>query len=151
VDGHDEFAVGQSEMSLAVFHIELAQRNAAMALRADDVDFGAKNEQSGRKIATVGGVTALSLWGNMTNIPTILETICVGVPPPFALIVINAAGIDAQIAANRPHVAVTRPGDRLGGLRECAILGADHRVAGKSGDGHTRTDHYAAFVGLELG
>src|SRR5450759_3862300 len=105
MDRHDELAFGQSEMGLAVFDIEIAQRNSAIALCAGNVNFGAENEQSGRKIAAVGGVTALSLRSNMTNIPAMLETISIRVPPPFALIVINAAGIEAQIAANRPHDA----------------------------------------------
>src|ERR1700693_5999892 len=96
-------------------------------------------------------MTALSLRGNVTSTPATFETISIGVPPPFALIVVNAAGIKAQIAANGRHDAVTGPGDRCGGLRKGAILAGDHRVASKRGDGHPRANRYAAFADLDLG
>ena len=57
----DEFSLRQGKVRLAVFDIELAQGNAANALRAGDVDFGAKSEKGGRKVAREGGVTVLSL------------------------------------------------------------------------------------------
>src|SRR5450759_1469140 len=129
----DELAISQSEMRLAVFNIEFAQGNSAMTLCAGNANFGTKNEQGGRKIAGEGGVTTLSLRGNMANIPAVLEAIGICAPPPFALIVVNAARVEAQIAADRPHDAVTGSGDCLSSLRECAILGRDHRVAGKGG------------------
>src|ERR1019366_7405576 len=147
----DELAGGQSEMGLAVFDIEFTQRNTPLALRAGNVDFGAEHEQGRRQVAGESGMTALSLWGNVTDISAIFQTIGVGAPPPFALIVINAAGIEAQIAANGCHDAVTGPGDRFGGLRERAILAGGCRVASQRGDGHTRADRHPAAVGLDLG
>ena len=93
--GDDEFAVCQSEMRLAVFEIELAQGNAADALRAGNVDFGAKSEQGGRKVAREGCVAVLSLRGNMASISAVLETIGICLPPPFALIVVDAARVEA--------------------------------------------------------
>ena len=120
---HKEFAGGQREMGLAVFDIELAQRNSALAFCAGDVDFGAVNEQSGRQVAAEGGMTALSLRGDMASLPAILETISIGAPPPFALVVVNAARIEAQIAADGCHVAVTGPGDRFGRLAPARDIG----------------------------
>ena len=100
----DELAISQSEMRFAVFNIKFAQGNSAMTLCTGNVDFSTKNEQGGRKIAGEGGVTALSLRGNMANIPAVLETISICLPPPFALIVVNAAGIEAQIAADAARI-----------------------------------------------
>src|SRR5664279_4033367 len=148
---HDELAGGQSEMGLTVFDIEFAQRNAALAFWTGSINLGAEHEQSRRKIAGESGMAALSLRGNVADIAAIFQAIGVGAPPPFALIVINAAGIEAQIAANGRHDAVTWPRDRCGGLRERAILAGDRRVASQRGDGHTRADRHAAAVSLDLG
>src|SRR5450755_770735 len=138
----DEFAISQSEMRFAVFNIKFAQGNAAMTFCTGNANFSTKNEQGGRKIAGEGGVTTLSLRGNVANIPAVLEAISIGAPPPFALIVVNAARVEAQIAADSRHDAVTGPGDRFGGLRERAILAGDIRVASKRGDGHARADRH---------
>ena len=122
-----------------------------MTLCTGNAYFSTKNEQSGRKIADEGGVTTLSLRGNMANIPAVFEAISICTSPPFALIVVYAASIEAQIAADRPHDAVTGSGDRLGGLRDGAISGGDNRVASQVGDGHTRADRHARSVGLDFG
>src|SRR5664280_1550696 len=96
-------------------------------------------------------MTTLSLRGNVADVSAMLQTIGIGAPPPFALIVINAAGIEAQIAADGRHDAVTGSGDRYSGLRERAILAGNRRVAGKRGDGHPCADRQSALVGLDLG
>src|ERR1017187_5929427 len=151
MDRHDELAGRQCEMGLAVFDIELAQRNSALALGAGNVDFGAINEQSRRQVAGESGMTALSLRGDVADVAAILQAIGVRTPAPFALIVINAAGIETQIAADGRHDAMPGPGDRFGRLRERAILAGDRRVARERGDGHARADRYAASVALDLG
>src|SRR6185437_59531 len=51
-----------------------------------------------------------------------LEAVVVGVPPPFTLIVEDAARVEAEIAADRTHVAVSRAGYVCGGLREDGIM-----------------------------
>ena len=45
-----------------------------------------------------------------------LEAEVVGFAPPMALIVIQTAGVETQIAANRRHRPVTGTGNRVGGL-----------------------------------
>src|SRR3974390_2870744 len=111
MDRHDELARGQSEMGAAIFHIELAERHSPLALRTGDIDFGAEREQSGREIAGIGGMKPLALWSDVTNVAAMFEAIGVGVPPPLALVIVDAAGIEAQIAADRRHAAVAGAGD----------------------------------------
>src|SRR6516225_6421837 len=86
----------------------------------------------------------------MADVPAVLETIGVRASPPFALIVVNAACVEAQIAPDGPQDAVTRSGDSVSSLRECSISSNDHVVAGKSGDRHARTDRHATIVDLDL-
>ncbi len=51
-----------------------------------------------------------------------LQAMVIGVAPPFALIVENAAGVETEIAADRAHVAVGRAGDVRGRLRHHRIM-----------------------------
>ena len=104
-------------------------------------------KQSRRQIAGKGRVTAASLRSDVTDIATVLETIRICAPPPFTLIVVDAASIEAQIAADRRHCAVSRPGDCLGGLRERSILVSDKFVAGEGGDGYACANRYAIVIG----
>ena len=55
----------------------------------------------------------------------------IGLAPPFALIVENAARIEREIAADRAHVAVGRAGDMGRGLRHDRIM---FRHIGMRGD-----------------
>ena len=85
-------------MCLAVLEIQFAQGDPTIALCSRNINLGTKDEQGGRKIAGEGGMTALPLRGHMANAPVILETKVICGSPPFALIVVNAAGVEAQIA-----------------------------------------------------
>src|SRR5262249_51349596 len=102
-DRYEEFAIGQCKMGFAILNINLAQGNSAGASRASNIDFGAKHQQGGRKIAAERGVAALSLRSDMADVPAAFKAISIGVSPPFALIVVDAARIEAQIAADRSH------------------------------------------------
>ena len=96
-----------------------ARRETALAaLRAGNIDLSTEDEQSWRQIAGEGGMTAVSLRCDVASIATVLEAIRVGFPPPFALIVINAARIEAQVAAQRAHIAQVRRGDLAGRLAQ---------------------------------
>src|SRR5262249_39327199 len=54
----------------------------------------------------------------------------IGAPPPFALIVEDAARVEAQIAADRAHVAVSGPRNVRSRLRENWIVSVDGGVLG---------------------
>ena len=103
-------------MRAAVFRIKVGKRNAATAGRAGDFDLGAEHHQGRGEIAAEGGVAALALRRDVAGIAAMLEAIVVGVPPPFALIVVDAARIEAEIAADGRHGAVAGSGDRFGGF-----------------------------------
>ena len=58
----------------------------------------------------------------MTNIADGFQAMMIGLAPPFALIVKNAARIEREIAAERSHVAVGRAGNVSGCLRYHRVM-----------------------------
>jgi hypothetical protein len=58
------------------------------------------------------------------------QTMMIGLAPPFALIVKDAARVERDIAADRSHVAMGRPGDLAGRLRYCRIVLQHARMCG---------------------
>ncbi len=73
----------------------------------------------------------------------------IGRTPPFALVVEDAASIEAEIAADRAHVAVRRPGNVRGGLRDDRIVRDDRRMLGEFAERDGRADFDGACVGLD--
>ena len=71
------------------------------------------------------------------------------VAPPFALIVKNAAGVEREIAADRPHVAVGRAGDMAGRLRHHRIVLQHTGMRGEFGECDRGTDLESARVRLD--
>src|SRR4249920_3800222 len=119
-------------MRAAVLGIEIGERDAAPTARPGNLHLGAEHHQGGCEIAAEGRMAALALGRDMAGVAAMLEAILVRAPPPFALIVIDAAGIEAEIAAYRRHAAVAGTGDRFGGLGRAAIAFADTGVGGKT-------------------
>ena len=111
--------------------IELLKRDRALAVRAGDVDLGAEREQGGREIAGESGkADAAAFRRDVADGAGGLQAVVIGVAPPFALIVEDAARVEAEIAAERAHVAVGRAGDVGGGLRHHRIKLDDVGVLG---------------------
>jgi len=75
-----------------------------------------------------------------------LEAVMIGVAPPFALIVKNAAGVEAEIAANRAHIALGRPGDMRRCLRHRGIVPHHAGMRGDLGQRCCRADRKLARV-----
>ena len=66
---------------------------------------------------------AAAFWRDVAHGPGGLEAMVERAAPPLALVIEDAARIEAEVAADRAHVAMGRPGDRAGSLA----------IAGKSG------------------
>src|SRR5204862_5619988 len=73
----------------------------------------------------------------------------VGRAPPLALIVEDAARVEAQIAADGAHVTVRGPGDRACGLCHHWIVLRDLAVESKLGQRHRRSDLETTLVGSD--
>ena len=74
------------------------------ALGAGEIDFRIEREEGGREIAAEGReADAAALRRDVAYGAGGLQTVIIGVAPPFALIVIDAAGVEAEIAADRAH------------------------------------------------
>src|SRR6185295_15668523 len=73
--------------------------------------------QGGGQVAAEGGEAhAAALGRHMANLARGLETMVVGRAPPFALVVEDAAGVEAEIAAEGAHIALGWPGHRCRGF-----------------------------------
>ena len=89
--------------------VEICERQRAPARRAGDVDLGAERQQRRRQIAAEGGEAhAAALRRDVADLAGGLEAMMVGGAPPFALIVEDAARVEAEIAADGAHVAMGR-------------------------------------------
>src|SRR5450759_5420033 len=75
----------------------------------------------------------------------------IGGAPPFALIVKDAAGVEAEIAADRAHVALGGAGDVAGGLRQYRIMLDDRRMLGQRGQPHRGADLKCIYISLDGG
>ena len=110
--------------------VELCERQRAPARGPDEVDLGAERQQRRRQIAAEGGKAhAAALRRHVADVARGLEAVIVGRAPPFALIVEDAARVEAEIAADRAHVAMGRAGDCGRRLRHDRIVLARRRDA----------------------
>ena len=142
--GGDELARAQREIIFAVAlglgdrhvlagkaDIERLERNGALAGGAGDVDLGAERQQRGGKIAGEGRkADAAALRRDVADGAGGLQAMIVGVTPPFALVIEDAARVEAEIAADRAHVALGGAGDMRGRLRDHGIMLVDRGMRG---------------------
>src|SRR6185369_11244774 len=109
--------------------VELLQRQSAPARGPDQIHLGAERHQGGRQVAAEGGEAyTAALRRHVADIARGLEAVVVGRAPPLALIVEDAARVEAQIAADGAHVAVRGPGDRARRLRHHRMVLRDLAV-----------------------
>jgi len=151
--GGDELAWAQREIIFAVAlrlgdrhvlsreaDIERLERDGALAGRTRDVDLGAEREQGRRKVAAERGkADAATLRRDVADGAGGLQAVIVGVAPPFALVIEDAARVEAEIAADRAHVAVGGAGDVRGRLRDHGIMPVDGGMRGDLAQAYRRT------------
>src|SRR5262249_14548886 len=89
-----------------------------------------------------------ALRRNMTNFACRLEAMMVGGTPPFALVVEKTAGVEAEIAAYRAHVAVGGSGDEVRCLRDNGIIRAHLRMHRKLRERDRGADFKLVSIGL---
>src|SRR5580658_942540 len=157
--GDDDFARAQRQIILAVARrsvmprmadIELAQRQRPPSRRTGNLDLALERQQRRREITAEGGeADAAALGRDMTDRARGLEAMIVGLSPPFALVVVDAARVEAEIAADGAHLALRRAGDRRRSLGQHPILRPHLRMSGKLGQGHGRTDAERVALGLD--
>ena len=86
------------------------QRQRARPCRSREIDLGAERQQRRREVAAEGRETdAAALRRNVTDVAGGLKAMVIGGAPPFALVIEQAARVETEIAAYRPHVAVGGP------------------------------------------
>src|SRR5262249_36137273 len=112
-------------------NIKLLEGNGAFPRCTRDVHFGAKCKQGGGKVARESREAhAATLRRDVAYCAGCLQAVVVGAPPPFALIVENAACVEAEIATNGSHVAVCGAGDVRGSMCKDRVVLIDIGVLG---------------------
>ena len=103
--------------------VQAFERDRAFARGSGKIDFGVERQQGRREIPAEGGeADAAAFRRDVTDIAGGLKAMVVGGAPPFALVIEQAARIEAEIAADRSHVAMGGAGDEGGGLRHHRIV-----------------------------
>src|SRR5262249_21964879 len=110
---------------------KLHKGNGAFSRRTRDINFGAKCEQGGGKVAGESRKAhTAALRRNVAYGAGCLQAVIVGVSPPFALIVENAPCVETEIATDGSHIAVCGTGDVRGGLRKDRVVLINSGVLG---------------------
>src|SRR5262245_40197808 len=136
-------------MRAARLDINVPERSPSTAVRTRDLRIGAEREQRRREIAGIGGVATLALRRDVADVATPLQAESVRLAPPCALIVEDAARVEAEITADRRHGAVAGSGDRLGCLRHGPVVRRDQHLAGERDEGHAGADAQPALAELD--
>ena len=130
--------------------IEIGERHRPAARRPRDVDLGIERQQRRRQVAAEGGeADAAAFRRDVADVAGGFQAMMIGVAPPFALIVENAARIEREIAADRAHVAVGRAGNMRRGLRHDRIMLRHIGMRGDFGQRGRGADLEPMRVGLD--
>src|SRR5437763_1466904 len=130
--------------------IETRKRDGAPSGGAGEINLGPQREQRGCEIAAEAREThAATLGRDVANLARRLEAMMVGLPPPFALIVKDAARVETQIAADRPHIAMRGAGDDLCGLGQHGIVLGNTGMGGNLGERHRSADLQSLGIRLD--
>src|SRR6266508_2815129 len=97
--GDQDLIGSERQMRPPILDIKIGKGHAPSSHRTGDFDRGIENHQSRCEVAAERCMTVLTLRRHVTNTALAFETIIVRTPPPFALIEINAASLEAEIAA----------------------------------------------------
>src|SRR5262249_30256676 len=93
---------------------------------------------------------AAALRRHIAHLAGRLQTMTIGLAPPFALIVEDAARVECEVTAEGAHVALRRPGDMAGRLRDRRIVPHDTRIGRKFGKRHGRADLQLTLIGPDI-
>ena len=78
--------------------------------------------------------------GDVADRPVLLQAIPERAPPELGLVVVGAAGVEAHVAADRPHVAQLRARDEPRRVREPGKVPPHERIGRNVGERLERTD-----------
>ncbi len=144
VHGCDDLACGKRQVSGAVIGVEIAQGHAPGAARPGDLDFCVEDQQRRREIAGERRVTVIALRRDVAGLAAVLEAVVVRPPPPFALVVEHATGVEAEISADGGDVTVRRRCNAIRRLDENRQRAPDAGIRGEPRQRDAGADHRAA-------
>src|SRR6185312_9372194 len=96
----------------AIVMVERGYGHDTLAIAHRDAHRCPQRDQHGRRVTRRDGIAALAIRGDAADIAALLQAEIERLPPAFRLVVIVAARIEAEIAAERAHLAQLWRGDR---------------------------------------
>src|SRR5262249_6069734 len=139
----------------AVVLIERGGRNRPASVSASERDCGAERDEGGSRVGGGHGKAARARRGHPADRAVPLHAEADRLPPLVILVVIIAASVEAEVPANRSHVAQVRRRDLLCGLAQTVQSRSAGRVelANQAAERHARAERVTVTVPdlLQLG
>jgi hypothetical protein len=145
----DQLVGGERQGPHAVLDVEFGERNGSRAARSGHLDVRRERQQRRGHVAAERRVTALALRRHVADFAAELQAVGVGAAPPFALVVEDAACVEAQVAAEGGHGAVAGAGDAGRGFGKRRQRSRDARIVRERFERHAGADAPAAGVLLD--
>ena len=108
-----------------------APRSAARPRRTDQRHLRARARSSPARCPTTTAPSRCPTRSHQADVAVLLHAVADGGPPEFGLVVVVAARVDAQVAADGARVAQRRRRDESGGARDRRPALADPRVVAR--------------------
>ncbi len=112
----------QAAVTRAVAGVKLAERNSACSSSADNFDFRIQAKQRRRRVRRKRRPAFCSAGSHVAEIAVFLDAEPARLSPRQRLVVPEAARVEADVAADRPHVAEYRRGNGLRRFGEDGIV-----------------------------
>src|ERR1051325_8162341 len=108
-----QLVLGKLHAIDAVVVIELREPHATRAANGNNLNLRVETKQGGRRIGRKSGPALLSAGRDVTQVAVFLNAKPARFAPCQRLVVPEAARVQADVAADRPHIPQHRGGDRV--------------------------------------
>jgi hypothetical protein len=130
----------------AVGNEEVIDGDGARARARSNLDLGAEDHEHRRRVRRMGGDAAFALRNDVTMNAILLEAEAQRLAPEVRLVVIRAARVETQVAAQRAHVTELRTGDQRRGTRQRGEVTQHDRVARQPAQGDERPEVQSILI-----
>src|SRR2546427_3221246 len=142
LDRRHDVAPLEGEVADAVLAVEVGDRDTALSLRVRDDGGRAERDKRGHRVGARDREAARGRCRNTADDARVrLHAVALGSPPEERLVVPVAPRVEADVPADRAHVAELRSAHDLGRLGERRVSLADAGIPGERRQRGSRADH----------